>query len=296
MTGLSGMLGHDLASAALARDWTVSGIGTRDQSATNLPKEVRYRSWRWQDDVTVEELLDLGIGEAEVVLHAAAYTQVDKAETEGDSALSVNGRWTARLAAACRRAGARLVYVSSDYVFDGSKQTPYETRDLVAPLGAYGRSKAAGEKAAADVSNHQIVRTSWLFGHQGPNFVETILKAAVARPELRVVNDQHGCPTSTADLAAALIRLQDHDATGIFHLTNQNPTTWWGFAQEIVRLGGLATPILPQSTAEAGRPAPRPPHSVLSDASWRALGEPPLPSWQDALARYMARREALVTS
>lgn len=290
VTGISGMLGHDLAAAAVARGWAVSGIGTHDVEALSLPDGVRYTRWSWDGSASAEDLLELGVGEADVVIHAAAYTQVDKAEEEEALARLVNATWTERLADACRIAGKRLVYISTDYVFDGSRQTPWETSDPVAPLGAYGRTKAAGEAAAATAPDHQIVRTSWLFGHHGPNFVETILKAAASRPELRVVDDQHGCPTATADLADALLRLQDHAATGIFHLTNQGPTTWWGFAREIVRLGGLATPVLTQSTAEAGRPAPRPAHSVLSDRAWRALGEAPLPHWQDALARYMASR------
>ncbi|MBM3260679.1 MAG: dTDP-4-dehydrorhamnose reductase [Candidatus Sericytochromatia bacterium] len=296
VTGISGMLGHDLAAAAVASGWTVSGVGTHDRSALALPPEVRYTRWTWDGTATAADLVELGVGEADVVLHAAAYTQVDKAEEDEALALSINAHWTERLAEACRATGKRLVYISTDYVFDGSRTTPWETGDPIAPLGAYGRTKAAGEAAAATAPDHQIVRTSWLFGHHGPNFVETILKAAAARPELWVVDDQHGCPTATTDLADALLRLQDHRATGIFHLTNQGPTTWWGFAREIVRLGGLSTPVLTQSTAEAGRPAPRPARSVLSDAAWRALGEAPLAHWQDALARYMAHRPVSTAS
>lgn len=292
--GISGMLGHALAEALLEADHEVSGCGMEPRENLFLPQDVHYDHFafeRWDPDALVRL-----IGDAEVVIHAAAYTAVDKAEAEPLLAHRVNALFTQAMARACEITGADLLYVSTDYVFNGRTDRPYREWDATDPLGVYGQSKLAGEIAARRLPRHYIVRTSWLFGERGPNFVATILKAARERPELRVVADQHGCPTYTGDLARAIARLVTTRRYGLYHLTNQGPTTWCDFARAIVRQGGLSTPVHPQSTAEAGRPAPRPAHSVLDNWAWQVAGEEPLPAWEDALGRYLAAAGARVPS
>lgn len=223
----------------------------------------------------------------QVVIHAAAYTQVDRAEQEPDLAMAVNADGTERVARAAAKAGARLIYLSTDYVFDGKKGRPYEEMDEPNPLGAYGRSKLEGERRAlAGCPNTLIVRTSWLYGSHGTNFVKTILRLAAERPELRVVNDQRGCPTYAEDLAEALVRVLALDLRGIVHATGTGDCTWYEFACRIVALQGRPVIVQPISTAEADRPAPRPAYSVLANRVLAQSGIA-LPHWRDALARFM---------
>ncbi|MBU6427907.1 MAG: dTDP-4-dehydrorhamnose reductase, partial [Cyanobacteria bacterium REEB65] len=289
-TGISGMLGQDLAQALLANGSEVRGTGTRERTQLALPGEVGYE--RYVFDSWDPECLARQIEGAQVVIHAAAYTKVDLAEAEPLQAHRLNGLYTQTLARACELTGADLLYISSDYVFDGRAGHPYREWDLPNPQGVYGQSKLAGEVATRRLARHYIVRTSWLFGKHGPNFVATILKAARERPELRVVDDQFGCPTYTADLAEAIARLCVSRRYGTYHLTNQGVATWWGFAREIVRQAGLSAPIHPQSTAEAGRPAPRPAFSALDNWAWQVAGEEQLPRWEDALGRYLQQVRA----
>jgi len=284
------MLGHSLASELPDLGHSVAGCGVIERSSTALPGASEYEEFvfrSWDDFPTL--LGQVAASRAEVLIHAAAYTQVDKAEECEDAALVVNGVFAQAAARACEELGIDLVYLSTDYVFDGAAGRPYREGDTPNPLGAYGRTKLAGELAARRIPRHYVVRTSWLFGEHGPNFVTTILRAARERPELRVVADQHGCPTYAADLARALGRLILTRRYGTYHLTNAGVTTWCDFAREIVGRAGLATPVHPQSTAEAGRPAPRPAFAPLDNANWRAAGESPLPPWQDALARFLVR-------
>jgi dTDP-4-dehydrorhamnose reductase len=247
-------------------------------------------------DITRRNVVLSAIGELRptLVINAAAYTDVDGCETHESEAMAVNAIGPANLAEACRQRGARLVHVSTDYVFDGTRRQPYLPDDHFHPQSAYGRTKAAGEaeirKALPD--GHVIVRTSWLFGVHGKNFVKTIARLAGERPELRVVTDQVGCPTYAPDLAAALIVLGLSASTGTFHFCNAGECSWNAFAAEILRLAGADCRVLPMSSSELNRPAPRPAYSVLSTASLdRDTGLAPRP-WQEALAECIPQLRA----
>jgi dTDP-4-dehydrorhamnose reductase len=223
----------------------------------------------------------------ELVIHAAAYTDVDGAEREPARALAVNADGTARVARAAATAGARLFYLSTDYVFDGGKRTPYLEGDEPSPVNVYGRSKLEGERRALAVCpDTLVIRTSWLYGAQGKNFVRTIMHLAATQTELRVVNDQRGCPTHAGDLAAAMRAMLDMDLKGIVHATGAGDCTWHEFASEIVSLLGSPARVLPVTSAESARPARRPAYSVLASTVLAGRGIR-LPHWKDALTRFM---------
>lgn len=231
----------------------------------------------------------------DVVIHAAAYTDVEGAESEPDLAMAVNAEGTERVARACAEAGARLVYISTDYVFDGRKRQPYLEQDETNPLGAYGRSKLEGERRAlAGCPNTVVVRTAWLYGPHGKNFVKTIVRLASEKPELRVVADQRGCPTLAGDLAEALAKLLAVDLRGVAHATNSGDCTWHEFASAIVALMGAAVPVRPISTAEAHRAAPRPAYTVLANIVLAKAGIV-LPPWKESLARYLRETHPVAT-
>jgi dTDP-4-dehydrorhamnose reductase len=219
------------------------------------------------------------------VVHAAAATDVDGCERDPAMAMAVNGTGTRNVAEGCRRAGAGLVYVSTDFVFDGQKSCPYVETDAPAPLSAYGRSKLEGERAVqAIVQRWVIVRTAWLFGAHGRNFVKAILGKAAAGEHLRVVNDQVGSPTYAGDLADAIVRLLAREFVGMFHLTNGGFCSWYDFTREILRQAGYAAiGVAPISSDELNRPARRPAYSVLANAAWKRAGMPPLRPWAQAL-------------
>jgi len=224
------------------------------------------------------------------IVLAAAYTDVDGCESNQGRAFSVNRDGAVHVAEAANRAGAKLLFLSSDYVFDGKKTSPYEASDPRNPQSVYGRSKAeAEERLLQTLPGCCIARTSWLFGVGGKCFPDTILKLAVSRPALDVVNDQRGCPTYTVDLARAITGLCRNNADGIVHVTNAGDCTWFEFAREIVKAAGLSTEVRPVSSQQMARPAPRPAYSVLSDASLRKYGIE-TPPWKDALRRYLAER------
>jgi dTDP-4-dehydrorhamnose reductase len=222
-----------------------------------------------------------------VILHVGAYTNVDGAEREPERAMAVNAQGTIIVARAAATLNARLIYVSTDYVFDGTKSSPYREEDVPHPINVYGQSKRAGEIAAlTGCPNTLVVRTAWLYGHAGNNFVKTIMRLAVEKRFLEVVGDQRGCPTNANDLALALKDFVACDLGGILHVTNTGDCTWHEFAEAIVSFMGLSTPVRPITTAQAGRLARRPPYSVLAQGRLgmvRAL----LPPWKDALARFM---------
>ncbi len=225
----------------------------------------------------------------EVILHVGAYTNVDGAEREPDRARAVNVQGTTFVARAAEALRARLVYVSTDYVFDGEKKTPYTEADAPHPLNQYGLSKYEGEQAALELCrNTLVVRTAWLYGHAGQNFVKTIMRLANEKPVLEVVADQRGCPTNAEDLARAMKKLLVLDARGVCHVTNGGDCTWHDLAEAIVRQMGLSTVVRPITTAQAGRLARRPAYSVLSNERLAMLWQP-LPSWPEALARFMKR-------
>jgi len=223
----------------------------------------------------------------DAVINCAAFTAVDAAEEREAEALAVNGTAVGHLAEAADAAGALLVQVSTDYVFDGASERPYREDDAVAPLSAYGRSKAAGERAAARARRHLVARTAWLYG-EGNNFVRAILRQiAAGREVLRVVDDQVGSPTYAEDLAEALLALAGGGASGVVHVVNDGVTSWHGLAREIVRVEGAAVAVEPVGTSEMPRPARRPARSVLDTARLVAALGHGLPRWQDALARYL---------
>lgn len=226
-----------------------------------------------------------------VVINCAAFTDVDGCEREIERAMEVNAEGVAYLAMVTAGLGAKLVHLSTDYVFDGSKRSPYLPDDLQKPLNIYGDSKLAGELNTDINPDNLVIRTQWLYGHHGKNFVETIINAARERGTLSVVNDQTGTPTWTVDLCRGICALIDADQRGVFHCVNSGATTWYGFAEEILRLTGIPCVLTPQASADLDRPAKRPTYAVLDTSSLTAAtGYTPEP-WQDALARYLAGRE-----
>jgi dTDP-4-dehydrorhamnose reductase len=222
------------------------------------------------------------------IILSAAYTDVDACESNRDLAFAVNCDGAVNVAQAAREAGSRLLFISTDYVFDGTKRSPYEISDARNPTSVYGETKARAEERLLEILPEVcIARTSWLFGHGGKCFPAAILKLASTRPEISVVNDQRGSPTFTRDLASTLVQLCRASASGIVHVTNSGNCTWYDFAAEIVRTSGLSTAVKPVTTAEFPRPARRPAYSVLSPDSLH-LHNIRMPKWQDALQRYLA--------
>lgn len=281
VTGSAGMLGFALRESAPPGVELLEG---------DLPAlDIRDRG-------AVERAL--ADGRAEAVINAAAYTDVDGCESHEEQALAVNGAGAAHVAAACAAAGIPVLHLSTDYVFDGRIPAPgeYVERDAVAPLSAYGRTKLAGERGVAAAGGvHWIVRTQWLYGLRGRNFVDTMLRLAGEREFLAVVDDQVGSPTSTHDLAPVLWRLLQHrPAPGLYHATNAGSCSWHDFAAEIFRQAGLKVDLRRTDSGSLARPAPRPGRSVLSNAKLVAALGSGLPRWEDALARYLARRAAEV--
>jgi dTDP-4-dehydrorhamnose reductase len=224
------------------------------------------------------------------IVHAAAWTAVDACEADKEKAFAVNGTATASLVSAAEKVGARVAYVSTDYVFDGQKKSPYVETDTVNPQSVYGASKLAGEQALRDID--LIVRISWVCGFHGANMVKTILRIAAAQPELTFVNDQIGNPTFADDAAAMIATLVEHEQQGIFHVTNQGAVSWHSFAQEVLRAAGLdPARVLPVLTADLQppRPAPRPANSVLENKALAQAGFTLLDDFRIPLARLVQR-------
>ena len=240
------------------------------------------------DRAAVEDAV--GGARAEVVVNCAAWTNVDGAETSPDDALAVNGTGAGNVARAAAASGAWTIHISSDYVFDGSKRSPYVESDVVGPVSSYGRSKLAGEREveAEAPDSHTIVRSSWLFGAGGHCFPATILRLARDRDELRVVDDQVGCPTFTGYLATALVALGARESrpAGVLHVASSGVCSWYEFAREIVAGAELRCEVRPCTTAEMPRPATRPAYSVLRSS--RGNEAPVLPEWRVGLKQYMA--------
>jgi dTDP-4-dehydrorhamnose reductase len=271
--GASGLLGK-----ALLSEWSADTVTGLTSHAADIRDAKRVQ------DVVQES-------NPEWIVLAAAYTDVDGCEGNPDLAFAVNRDGAVNVAVAAKKVGARLVFLSSDYVFDGKKTTPYEIEDARNPQSVYGRTKAEAEiRLLALMPECCIARTSWLFGIGGKCFPDTILKLAASRPALDVVNDQRGCPTYSVDLARAIVQLCRKDASGIVHVTNTDDCTWFEFAREIVSGAGLATVVRPVSSLQMARPAPRPSYSVLSSTRLRGLGIE-MPSWRDALRRYLEERQ-----
>lgn len=227
-----------------------------------------------------------------VVVNCAAYTDVDGCEANTALAMRINGEAPGFLAEACHAVNAALVHYGSDFVFDGGVRRPYRLEDNTNPLSTYGKSKLAGERAIIQARGFfLIIRTSWLFGLHGRNFVEAILAKAQKGERLRVVDDQVGRPTFSADLGEATVRLLDSERRGVMHFANSGQCSWHEFAAEIVRQAGLEVPVETLSSSELGRPAKRPAYSVLDLSSYEAASGVTPRRWQEALADYMTRRK-----
>ncbi|NRD25409.1 dTDP-4-dehydrorhamnose reductase [Frigoribacterium sp. VKM Ac-2836] len=273
VTGARGMLGTDLLEALFGRDVTVLG--------------------RADLDVTDRDAVFSAVQGHDVVINSAAYTAVDAAETDEEAALAVNGTAAGLLAEATASVGAKLVQISTDYVFDGVATEPYPENAPVAPVSAYGRTKAAGERLAltANPEGTYIVRTAWLYGAHGGNFAKTMVKLAASHDTVKVVDDQLGQPTWTADLAAQIVALLDSDApAGVYHGTNSGRASWFEFAQAVFEEAGLdAARVEPTDSSAFVRPAPRPSYSVLGHDAWERAGLKPMRPWREALAEAASR-------
>jgi dTDP-4-dehydrorhamnose reductase len=273
VAGAAGMLGRDVVLAAANAGHAVVGFGRNELDVTGAG--------------AVEAKIQLE--RPDVVINCAAWTDVDGAEEAEEAALQVNGAGAGAVSAAAAAVGASVVYVSSDYVFDGAKGSPYVETDETAPLSAYGRTKLAGEEATAAANARQfIVRSSWLFGTGGGNFVETMLRLAADHGEVLVVRDQVGSPTYTWHLAYGIVRLIEGVEYGIHHMAAAGQCSWYAFAQEIFEQANVDCRVLSSTTEMLGRPAPRPPFSALVSQRQHAITLPP---WQDGLAGYLAQRK-----
>ena len=285
VTGAGGMLGRDTVDELARRGEDVVGL---DRAALDITQQAAV------DEVLAEQRPDL-------VVNCAAYTAVDDAETDEERALLINGDGPRHLARACAANGARMIHVSTDYVFAGDAGTPYPEGHPTAPHTAYGRTKLAGEQAVAKElpTSSAIVRTAWLYGVHGRSFVRTMIDLESRRDTLDVVDDQHGQPTWSADVAARLADLGPRlgrGASGVFHATGSGEASWYELAREVFRgLGADPDRVRPVGSEAFVRPAPRPAYSVLAHGRWQELGLPPLRDWQAALheALPLIRKESL---
>lgn len=271
ITGARGMLGTSLTALAPAGTM-VMGFDIED------------------GDLTTQAGADAVVAghPADVVIHCAAMTDVDGCTRDPQRAMRVNGEATANVAQACRQSGAKLIYISTDYVFAGDLGRSYTENDKPHPLNPYGDSKLAGEQAVAELENHLIVRTQWLYGPQGKNFVATMVNLARKGQALRVVADEWGSPTYTRDLAAALWQVALADVTGILHITNSGVCTWHELASLAVQTAGLAILPEPISRLDWASPTTRPSYSPLAGERWLKLGYEPLRPWQEATVEYVS--------
>lgn len=281
MVGSTGQLGSDLVLAFAAE--RVHGLAHEDMDIG--------------DDAAVRRVL--GALRPDLVVNTAAFHNVPKCENEVEQAYALNAIAPRRLARVCGELGARLVHISTDYVFDGAKQTPYVETDRPAPLNVYGVSKLAGEYEVLGAGGpHQVVRSSGLYGvrpcrAKGGNFIDTMYRVAAEKPEVRVVNDEVLTPTFTADLAAQIRVLALEGPAGLYHATNQGSCSWYVFARAIFDLGQIGTPLAPTSVQDMAAPVRRPFYSVLENAALATAGLDRMRPWREALADYMGRRRAL---
>jgi dTDP-4-dehydrorhamnose reductase len=273
VTGAKGQLGQELQRVLHAEDVT----------ATDQPE------YALTDPMLGEKI---AAQRPDLVIHAAAYTDVDGCERNPDMAFQINAIGTRYVAEGAAKAGAKLLYLSTDYVCDGRKTVPYTERDPVNPLSVYGRSKLAGEEEALKGCRRTLVlRTSWLYGVQGKNFVKTILNLAVTQPEVRVVDDQRGSPTYARHLAQVIAGLLRSDVTGVIHAGGEGECSWCEFAKAILQEAGLGCRVVPISTAESDRLARRPPYSALSTAFLRQYGLS-LPPWREGIRQFLVDQHA----
>lgn len=275
VTGAAGMLARAVVAEFAARGNKVAGLTRQQLDITSAPAVAEaLREYR-----------------PAVLVNCAAYTNVDGAEENPREAFLVNGLAVKELAALCRANEVRLVHISTDYIFDGEKGSPYHVYDPARPVNRYGESKWWGEAAVRETGgDYLIVRISWLFGPGGRHFVGTILKRAGEAEELKVVDDQYGAPTYAPDAARAIADLILAGARGTFHVTNSGETTWYRFARAILELSGSRANLVPCATADFPRPARRPRYTVLDNFPLKEVIGYQLPPWEDALRRYLARR------
>ncbi len=272
VTGVKGQLGYDVMAELAKRNIEAIGVDIDEMDIT--------------DKISVEKV----IGEAapDVVVHCAAYTAVDAAEDNEALCRRVNADGTRNIAEVCKKLDCKMVYISTDYVFDGQGTRPWEPDDERHPLNVYGQTKYEGELAVQEnLSKYFIVRIAWVFGKNGKNFVKTMLKLAETHDKLTVVNDQFGSPTYTYDLARLLVDMIQTDKYGIYHATNEGICTWYEFACEIFRQAGVKIEVTPVPASEYPTKAKRPENSRLDKSKLTENGFERLPSWQDALGRYL---------
>jgi len=268
ITGANGQLGHELQHVLQDHHLTLLDVPEFDLTKPGVE-------------------VSIAAARPDVVIHAAAYTDVDGAEREPERALAVNVEGTERVAKAAAEAGARLLYLSTDYVFDGRQGVPYRENDEPHPVNVYGRSKLEGERrAAAHCPDTLVIRTAWLYGAHGKNFVKTIMRQALEQTGIRVVSDQRGSPTHAGDLALAIRRILGLKLKGIVHATGSGDCTWYEFAREIVSVMGSSVRVHPISTEESKRAVRRPSYAVLANAVLDGHGIR-LPQWKDAVARFV---------
>lgn len=271
ITGAYGMLGSDLREVLKNQELIVTG--SKDLDITDEEKVI---------DFICENSPDL-------VINAAAYTAVDDCETNYDDAYAVNALGPKNLAIACNKQDIPLIHISTDYVFDGSKTTPLIETDKLGPQSAYGKTKLAGEKFIQEnTDKYFILRTAWLYGLHGNNFVKTMLELAENHDEITVVHDQVGSPTYSFDLAVATTNLLFSDKYGIYHVTNEGACSWCEFAKLIFELSDVDVKVIPVTTEEFPRPAPRPHYSVLDNKKWNSSGFVPMRTYKEALSEYLS--------
>lgn len=276
VTGVGGQLGYDVCKVLTARNIEHKGVDIADFDITDA-KAAREYITQYHPDA---------------VIHCSAWTAVDKAEDEIGKVRMVNTEGPRNIAAACKEIGAKMLYISTDYVFPGTGERFYEPEDPTGPLGAYGETKLGGEKAVQELlEKYFIVRISWVFGKNGNNFVKTMLRLAETTAALNVVCDQIGSPTYTADLAPLLCDMIVTEKYGVYHATNEGVCSWAEFAQEIFRLAGKDIKIHPVPTSEYPTRAARPLNSRMSKDKLEKMGFSRLPDWHDALARYIHELE-----
>lgn len=278
VTGVTGQLGHDVATELTRRGAALIGATRREMPLTDVEECMAF----------VEQV------RPETVIHCGAYTAVDQAEEEPALCHKINAEATGAIAAACRRVGAKLLYISTDYVFPGGGDVPYETDAETGPQNVYGASKLAGEEAVrAALTAHFIVRISWVFGGRGKNFIRTMLRLAKTHERLTVVDDQIGSPTYTVDLARLLADMAESRAFGVYHATNEGFCSWYDLAAEVFRQRGLSVETVPVPSSAYPTKAYRPLNSRLSKRSLDEAGFRRLPPWPDAVRRYLTELAAL---
>ncbi|UOE55156.1 dTDP-4-dehydrorhamnose reductase [Cytobacillus oceanisediminis] len=274
VTGAKGQLGTDVVLKLQEKGYTVYGYGRQDLDITNEDQLKNIFQSIMPD----------------VVIHTAAHTKVDLAESEPDQAYLINSIGTRNVAVAAEKVGAKLVYISTDYVFDGSAKEPLHEFQSTNPIGIYGKSKLAGEHFVHDFhSKFFIVRTSWVYGKHGNNFVNTMLQLGKEMKEISVVADQVGCPTYTVDLADRIIDLIQTERYGVYHISNAGSCSWYEFAVEIFEKAKLDAKVIPCTTKDFPRPAPRPAYSVLQHMSLKLNGFNEMPDWRKSLNIFLNR-------